>query len=552
MSNSLSNKMNKLMMTSPPLKKYNQMKKITIKAMGALMMFLFILTSCKDGFEAINTDPISTPIALPQQLLAPALVNTVTPNMIRNRGFNNELMQVTVSQSDGDATVFRYEYRNTIADYLWNSWYIQLTNLKDIYSLASQPLTLNKSYQGISLVCQSWIYSMLTDTYGDIPFSESNKGAQDIYEPKFDQQKDVYLEIFKNLEEANTLLSANTAIAASSDPVFNGNISKWRKFSNTLYLRLLLRVSGKSEVSADVIAKIKDMVDTNASSYPKMTSNDDSAILRWTGFGPYTSPYVTGVRTQDFRSPALGSFFIDNLRNWADPRIDISTYGSAGVNRWGITQGGNGFAGVPSGYLPGTGVTKQSDFYSSDEQKTSLQTDPLTGMMMNYAELQFILAEAAAKGWISGSAETFYKTGVLNAITLWLPNWPNATATGIAPSPAVTINDQVFNDYLTTAELKWDVTAPLDAPAGSPSQMEKIHLQKYYTLFLEDLQQWFEYRRTGHPNLPKGPGLRNNGIMPARMTYPVYVQSANPTNYKAAIVVQGADVISTQVWWQKP
>jgi hypothetical protein len=71
-------------------------------------------------------------------------------------------------------------------------------------------------------------------------------------------------------------------------------------------------------------------------------------------------------------------------------------------------------------------------------------------------------------------------------------------------------------------------------------------------LFLTDLQQWFEYRRTGHPVLPQGPGLRNNGIMPARMTYPVYVQSTNPTNYKAAIASQGPDVISTEVWWQKP
>ena len=91
----------------------------------------------------------------------------------------------------------------------------------------------------------------------------------------------------------------------------------------------------------------------------------------------------------------------------------------------------------------------------------------------------------------------------------------------------------------------------MDAPAGTDSKMEEIHLQKYYSLFLTDMQQWFEYRRTGHPNLPKGPGLRNGGVMPARMTYPVYVQSANPTNYKIAVESQGADLISTNVWWQK-
>jgi hypothetical protein len=94
--------------------------------------------------------------------------------------------------------------------------------------------------------------------------------------------------------------------------------------------------------------------------------------------------------------------------------------------------------------------------------------------------------------------------------------------------------------------MQWDDSETFD------QKMEKIHLQKYYALFLVDMQQWFEYRRTGHPVLPKGTGLKNNGIMPARMTYPVYVQSTNPTNYKLAVAEQGPDEISTQVWWQKP
>ncbi|MFC5284421.1 SusD/RagB family nutrient-binding outer membrane lipoprotein [Pedobacter alpinus] len=528
------------------------MKKITNKITAILLSSLLFTVSCKEGFEEINTDPISTPNALPQQLLAPALVGTLTPNMIRNRNFNNELMQITVNQSDGDATVFRYEYRNNISDYTWNNWYIQLTNFKDLYNIANQPITLNNSYKGIALICEAWIYSLLTDTYGDIPYSESNQGANKVFEPKFDNQRDVYLGIFAKLEEANTLLTTNTAIVASSDPVFNGNVARWRRFGNSLYLRLLLRVSGKAEIANEAIAKIKDIVDTNASTYPKMANNDDSAILRWTGFGPYTSPYQTGVRVQDFRDPAIANFFIDNLRDWADPRIDISTYGTGGVNRWGISQGANGFAGIPSGYVPGTGATKQSGFYSSDQRTVSLQTDPLTGIMMTYAEYQFILAEAATKGWIDGSAESFYKTGVLFSITQWLPNWPNATSSGVAPSPAISINSQAFLDYLTTAELNWDDSLPIDAPFGSDSKMEKIHIQKYYSMFLADMQQWFEYRRTGHPFIERGPGLRNGGVMPARMTYPVYVQSANPTNYKNAIANQGADVISTQVWWQKP
>lgn len=497
-------------------------------------MISLLLSSCTKDFTEINTDPNNTPNALPQQLLAPALVSTLNYNMIRNRNFNNELMQVTVDQSDAEGRVFRYDFRANWADYLYNGMYSELTNFKDLYRIASEDLTLNQSYMGISLVCQSWIYSILTDTYGDLPFSQSNQAKDSmIYEPAFDRQKDIYMGIFSNLEQANTLLSKNEGIVAASDPVYNGNISRWRKFSNSLYLRLLLRLSGKAEVADTCIAKIKEILETRTSTYPIIANNDESAILRWTGVGPFVSPYIS-VREQDFRSPGLASFFIDNLVNWNDPRIDIPVYGTSNINRWGIAPSRGAYVGIPSGYAPGQNPEKRSYFYSNTSA-VSLQTDPMTGMMMNYAEVKFIMAEAAVKGWISSAAGTHYTEGALASIRLWLPAWPDVT-TGITN----------IDEFLAAADIQWQEELTLE------EKMERIHLQKYYALFLTDLQQWFEYRRTGHPNLPKGPGLRNNGVMPARMTYPVYVQSTNPTNYKAVVAAQGPDAISTEVWWQRP
>jgi hypothetical protein len=510
------------------------MKKIIYKITVVVLMCSLLFSSCTKDFQEINTDPNNTPNALPRQLLTPALISTLNYNMLRNRNFNNELMQVTVDLGDGEGKVFRYDYRSNWADYLYNGWFSELTNYKDIYKVASGELNYNESYMGIALICQSWIYSLLTDTYGDIPYFKSNLGRDSLlFEPAFDAQKDIYLDIFKKLEEANTLLSTGTAIDAASDPVYGGNISRWRKFGNSLYLRLLLRVSGKAEVADACIAKIKEIVELKASSYPIMASNDESAILKWTGVGPLTSPLMT-VREQDFRQPSLASFFIDNLVNWNDPRIDIPTYGTNGVNRWRIVPYQGAYLGVPSGYTPGENQIRKSYFYSTNQTVNNvtaptLMSEPLTGMIMNYAELQFILAEAAAKGWISGSAETYYNQGALSSITLWLPTY-----------------SVPINEFLSAADIQWDNNATLE------EKMERIHLQKYYALFLTDLQQWFEYRRTGHPVLPKGAGLRNNGVMPARMTYPVYVQSTNPTNYKAAVAAQGPDVISTQVWWQKP
>ncbi|RQO71852.1 SusD/RagB family nutrient-binding outer membrane lipoprotein [Pedobacter sp. KBW06] len=519
------------------------MKNITYKVLGALLVFATILPSCDKGFEEINTDPINILETTPDKLLAPALVNILSANMMRNRNFNNELMQVTVSISDGDATVFRYEYRRTFSDYLWNAWFVQVNNLKDIYKLAGEPEKLNKSYQGISLISQAWVFSLLTDTYGDVPYSEAGQGKSGQLQPKFDAQKDIYLDLFKKLEEANTLLTAGTAITKESDPVYNGDVAKWRKFGNSLYLRLLLRISEKSDVSSSCIAKIKEIAETNSASYPTISNNAESATIKWSGepgVGPYVNPYYNGVRAQDFRAASMCKFFMDNLRDWQDPRINLTTYANGGVSSIGINPGSSGFSGVPSGYNVGENITRLSYFYSYEQLisnvvagSRSMQQSPLTGILMNYAELQFILAEAAAKGWISGAAEGYYYKGMANSINYWSPKFP--------ADP----NNAVFKAYVTNAELEWNAGGSME------DKMEQIHLQKYYALFMVDMQQWFEYRRTSHPILPLGPGLKNNREMPARMAYPVYVQSANPGNYNLAVANQGGDEINTKVWWQK-
>src|SRR5690606_15837779 len=118
------------------------------------------------------------------------------------------------------------------------------------------------------------------------------------------------------------------------------------------------------------------------------------------------------------------------------------------------------------------------------------------------------------------------QSGITNAIALW----------GFTASP----------EYLNNGEFVWDDDYSLE------QKLEMIHQQKYYALFFTDVQSCLEYRRTGHPVLPKGAGLKNNKVMPARLNYPIYVQATNGDNYAKAVAAQGPDEIYTQVWWQKP
>lgn len=471
---------------------------------GAIALSMLI-ASCNKGFEDINTNPNGLKEVTAANLLAPALKKSVEYNMSRAQRVTNELMQVTVDMGDGDGKIFRYEIRANEADYLYNNLFVQINNFKDIYRLAEAEN--NKTFMGISLVAQTWLFSILTDTYGDIPYSQAIGGRDLNITPTFDSQEDIYKGFFQNLDSANNYLSNASNIIETADPIFKGNATLWRKFGNSLHLRLLLRASNKVEINA--AQKIKRMVDDEPTKYPIMEKNDESAILRWTGVAPYTSPFATW-RPGDWYGPKLTSFFVDNLNEWSDPRIQ----------RWATLYDGN-YEGIPSGYPIGSNPKAKSTLL------TSLLSEPLLGNILNYAELQFILAEAAAKNWIGKkTAKEYYETGIKNAIEMW----------------GVTMPDY----YLTGIHINWDNATSLD------QQMALIHQQKYYSLFFTDLQSWFEFRRTGHPELPILSGHFNGGIMPARLNYPVYLQAANPENYKAAVSRQGPDNINTLMWWQKP
>ena len=516
------------------------MNSIKIKLVCIALIIGSIMPSCKD-FVEVNTDPIGVPTTEPEKLLAPSLVNLLTVNMLRNRTFNNELMQVSVSISNAEGTVNRYDFRRNWADYTWNGLYTELTNVRDIYALASKPESQNNSLMGIARIMEAYGFSILTDTYGDIPYTEANRGKEGIVEAKFDRQKDIYLDLFKNLEEANSLLTGAKNITKDSDPVFDGDVSKWRKLGNSLYLRLLLRISGKAEVSATVIDKFKEIVN-NPTKYPIMETNDDTANLLWTtsvtSTALYSSPY-TSVRGLDFRD-ALSQFFLDNLRTWNHPVVS-NTYGRGGVNRWGISRVGGNLVGVPSGFTPGSIGSGESSFYSHDNVPGrttetpgyTLQSDPYTGIIMNVAEVDFILAEGVLRGWIAGSAEEYYNKGILDMIQYWIPAYPGAN----------------LSAYMTAADILWEDGQSFE------NKLEALQLQKYYALFLVDSQQWAEQRRTGYPafktDLP-GTSFSNGGKMPARLYYPVIAQTANRDNYNDAVAIQGPDEINTQMWWLKP
>lgn len=488
----------------------------SLKIIGLLAVAL--LTACTKEYKTLNVNPNGVSQTVPERLLNPAVYAVVSHGPTRAHAITNDLMQVWVSLSETDE-VHRYVIRPSVSTAMWNAWYLQRTNFLDMYRIADAMPTKAKAYMAIANIMDAHVTSLITDTYGDVPYFDANKAyTEKILTPKFDKQVDIYRDLFRKLEEANTLLSATITLSETQkglDALYGGDMAKWRKFGNSLYLRLLLRVSAKADAIAAGLSPADKMMQivANPTTYPIFVSNADNAALKFTGeTQPLRSPFASW-RDLDFSAfGSFAEFFINNLDEWGDPRLDL----------W-ATKYDNEYVGVPSGFAVGQRPAVRS-IYKSD-----LKLSSKFGAIITYGEVQFILAELAIKGLATGSAATFYNNAVRASIDFWTPE---------------PLTDVAFNNYIANPDLAWN------SSDSFTQMMEKIHIQKYYALFFNDFQQWFEYRRTGHPILTKGLGVENDGIMPTRLYYPVIVQSLNKTNYNKAISEQGPDNLQTKVWWQ--
>lgn len=473
----------------------------------SLFVVLLGASSCDRNFEEINTDTSAILNPTAGSLLQPVQYNMAVAGYMRSNDLDFDLMQVSIDFPNEGNSISRYYLTENTGNGFWNTSYKWLKQIKDMQDLAVAQNSPN--YQAIALVMNAWVYANLTDTYVDIPFSEASRVDEGISQPKFDKQKDIYLKLLNDLKTTNALF-VTTQPLTDQDLIFNANaaggILKWKKFCNTLSLRLLTRIL-KRNGEIDVHARIQEIIN-NPAQYPIMQSNDDTAGLAISGVAPLTPPIA---RPQDFTTGrAAAEFFVETLKNNNDPRMAMFFSKAKDL----ATNQDIGYKGVPAGYAPGTTFSYQPSNMNQDLAKA-----PLKILLLPYAELQFILAELSFKGIISGNTETYYKNGVKAAIEQW--------------------NTTVPADYFVNAHVAYNGT------------FEQIMLQKYVALFFVDQQQWFEKRRTGYPALPDNGGLLNDGKLPQRLMYPTQPKILNAANYQSAVESIGGDHINVVNWWNQ-
>lgn len=464
--------------------------------------------SCSRNLDEVNVDTsrINEPVA--SKLLVPVQYNMSAVNYMRANDFTFDIMQVSLDFPNEGNTLSRYNITENTGAGFWNNSYKWLKQVKDMKFAAERDNDPN--YLAISMVLNAWIYSNLTDTYGDVPFSEASILDEGVTQPKFDRQKDIYVKLLDDLKTANSLFVttktlSGTDIFYKAESDANG-IANWKKFCNSLSLRLLTRILSKNG-EVNVHQRITEII-SNPTVYPIFQSNAETAKVNVTGVAPLLPPIT---RPQDFTTGrAASTFFVETLKANNDPRMAMF-FGQAKS----IPANANiGYKGAPSGYAYGTTFD-----YQPSNMNQNLAKAPLNILIYPYAELQFILSELAFKGVIPGNAQTYYENGVKATIEQW---------GSVMPA-----------NYFTNPNVAYNGT------------LERIMLQKYIALFFVDQQQWFEKRRTGFPVLPNNGGLLNNGIMPSRLMYPPNPRVLNTGNYQAAVQQMGGDNINVKVWWNK-
>ena len=537
------------------------MNKIKNSFIIALTIVFTLVISCKN-LDEMNINPNGVdPQNADLNLLMPTVVVSVGQTVV-DLGFGNLAGVMQHTQFTGWSGGHNdYDWGNTAQS--WGGYYDILRNNDEYYKKAVAGGY--EFHQGVSLIMKAYTFGLITDLWGDAPYSQALKAeaGAEFFKPVYDPQKDIYTGILADLESANTLLSKNSDtyknIVAKQDVLFKGDVPKWRKFANSLALRYYMRLSKKEPAIAEQGIK---KITLDPVKYPLITEASGDANLSYIGASSGDSWPSNMVFSTDpsgtYMRNKLCATLVDALQALNDPRlgvwankIEIPLVLASGT---GIDKIENGkryvsqdiidaakaittygvdfdsqYVGIPTSNPTGQiynlnpnlaqGTYNPHVSMLNDIYKKS--SDPLLLMrLMSAAEVHFILAEAALNGWASGTPQSHYNAGIQQSFNAW----------GVGAA---------YTNYITGAAY---------------SGLESIIKQKWIASWTAAAEAWFDYRRTGLPNLQTG-GSAKRAALPLRFYYHYDSEIAkNTVNAEAAILkleptsFKGSDVSNNSAW----
>ncbi|SHK28508.1 SusD/RagB family nutrient-binding outer membrane lipoprotein [Rhodothermus profundi] len=523
------------------------------------LLFLLVaalVASCDalSDFGNMNVDPTQASTIDPgmqfttlQLSAAGTRYETWRVNLIYASGIVQHLTQTWWA---GDKYTFNEDWatsfwRKTYGGALGVTWRADVKNLEDLLARLRQMKEEGEPVDNkiaATRILRVYIYHRVTDTYGDTPYFEAGKGfLEGNYTPRYDPQQEIYMDMLKELEEAVAQFDPNQPTYGSADLFYGGDITKWKKLAHSLMLRLAMRLVKVDPSTAQQWA-------LKALNGGVMESNDDIAYIQHQT-GPWGGP--AGLNTNansevlSVDNAKLAQTFVDWMKAHNDPRLPII---GAVIKDGQVITDPAVQKGMPSGYDANTiqnhpsWTGKLEDYSRVNPLLTDLD-DPI--FFVTYAQTALLRAEAAVRGWTSENAAALYAEGVraaMKQLSLY-------DAGGAAD-----ISDAAIDAYLAANPLSSD---PNEA-------LQQINEQYWAATFLDGIEAWANWRRSGYPVLEPAPvddpnpypGNVTNGQIPRRLTYPVVEGVLNAANYQEALSRQGLrgdpSDMAVPVWWDRP
>ncbi len=530
-----------------------------------LFILVSLISSCTKDFEEMNTNP-NSPVDVPAaNILTGAeedAVSRILGGWIQHTYLGPWSQQwCKVQYIDED----RYMPRDMSAEFQ-NVYINELKNLTIVIEKAEGDEE-NPKLAAAGKVLKAWCFLYLTDVWGDVPFTEALQGFDKDGDltPKYDKQADIYTALLTLLEEANAALTGTVPFAASGDLIYGGDPVLWKKFANSLKLRILNRAAGTpyshtynmaggTTVTTSAGAAALSNADAqiaailgNQASYPVFSSNDENAYIVYPGL-PYRNPIFNTLYTRT--DQGISETMVDWLLARNDPRIHVyaqptPTSQATPPLKYVGWQNGREVtsAPFPSISLLGTAVAYD-------------ETAPL--YIMTYDEVELIKAEHYLRVNNDGAAKAAYEDGIAASMERWgcidgstvYPSWGKTDITTASTGQAVN-----YATYLAQANVAWAGT--------KDDKFQLICEQKWAAIFGQGVEAWTEVRRTGFPARIfeyelAGAYYPNLGL-PIRVQYALSENTYNTDNVEAAMVDQKIERINegmfsttgtqSQVWW---
>jgi hypothetical protein len=445
-------------------------------------------------------------------------------------------------------------------EYDWTTTGFKYTTLKNVGKMEEEAVKQigkdQNPYAALGKFFRAYYYVWMTQRVGDLPLTDALQGTENIT-PKYDTQKEVYVQVLKWLDEANTELAA---LSAAGDNTLQGDIylgndlKKWQKTVNTFKLRVLLSLS-KREADADLAVKTRFAeVLANPAKFPVMTSATDNLQYLFNAtYNKYpTNPDNFGF---DATRQQMSATHIDLLKQFRDPRLfvvaepaEVQLKKSAQPTDFAAFIGASPAESLDN--MSSKAGRGEYSFINRARYYRGYTPEPV--VILGYPELQFLLAEGINRGWATGDAEAAYRKGIQASLDFFGIKTGENTATlelrdnGKVTSQAFTVRFDP-EAYFAQPDVKY---------AGNTERgREQILTQKYLALFMNTgLEPFYNWRRTGYPtNFAKGgPGTGNSGVIPRRWQYPASERVYNETNYRDALQRQFGsttrDNVTDELW----